>query len=267
MEDSRDYSVYPSDLDILNAFKRFREYLMESGYEGGKQTRSEHKFKLEVTPFRTLLATDFDEFIKLLEKFPKSLPLEVHTTWKKKKSNIGFANYIYISKSLLSISVNSDDLDVISAIHDKLQDCFQAFNPAQEQIERLSKYGLKKSIFLAHRFDDYGNLMAGILQRFLQRLGFDVKEGSGYEAKDVPDKVGSKIKSQDIFICLVTPGDTSWILSEASFAKGYGKYIIIISQNDVDFRKGIIGGDYEHISFPPDNIEKCFSDLIYALPR
>lgn len=265
MEDSRTYSVYPSDLNILMAFRNFREYLVENKYEGGKQTNPEHKFRLSVNPYRVLLASDFDEFLKLLEKFPNSLPLEVHTSWKK-KSNILFANYIYISKSSLSVSVNSDDLDIVSAIHDKLRDCFYASNPHQEQIERLSKYNLKKSIFIAHRFDDYGDKQAEILNRFLIRLGFDVKEGSGYEARDIPDKVAAKIRAQDIFICLVTPGDTSWVLSEAAFAKGHNKYIVIICQEDVTFNKGIIGGDYEHLSFPKSNIEKSFSDLVYALP-
>jgi hypothetical protein len=265
MEDSRTYSVYPSDLNILMAFRNFKDYLVSNGYEGGKKTHESHTFRLEVSPYRALLASEFDEFLKLLERFPISLPIEVHTTWKK-KNNIGFANYIYISKSKLTVSVNSDDLDIISAIHDKLKEFFQASNPHQEHIERLSKYDLKKSIFLAHRFDEYGNRSAEIVNRFLRRLGFDVKEGSGYEAKDIPDKVASKIISQDIFICLVTPGDVNWILSEAAYAKGKNKYIVIICQEDVTFNKGIIGGDYEHLSFPRNNIEKCFSDLVYALP-
>ena len=265
MEDSRTYSVYPSDLNILRALRYFKEYLGENKYKGGKKTTTDHKFKLNVSLHRTLLANDFEEFLKLLEKFPNSLPLEIHTSWKK-KSDIGFANYIYISKSSFMVSVNSDDLDIVSAIHDKLKECFQASNPHQEQIERLSKYDLKKSIFLAHRFDEYGNKQAEILNRFLVRLGFDVKEGSGYEAKDIPDKVAAKIRSQDIFLCLATPGDLSWGVSEAAFAKGQNKYIVIICQKDVTFSKGIIGGDYEHLTFPNENIEKSFSDIVYALP-
>jgi hypothetical protein len=265
MEDSREYSVYPSDLNILKAFRDFKEYLDDSGYEGDKKTSNSHKFTLEVSPYRSLLASDFNEFLKLLEKFPHSLPLEVHTYWKKKE-NIWFANYIRISKAKLVTSVNSDDLDIVSAIHDKVRELFHASNPHQEQIERLAKYDLKKSIFLAHRFDEYGNKQAEILGRFLRRLGFDVKEGSGYEAKDIPDKVASKIRSQDIIVSLVTPGDASWVLSETAYAKGIKRYIVILCQDDVSFNKGIIGGDYEHLLFPKDNIEKCFSDLLYALP-
>ena len=169
-------------------------------------------------------------------------------------------------QSSLSISVKSDDLDIISSVHDNLQQCFQASSPHQGQMDRLSKYGLKKSIFLAHKFDENGSDLATILNKFLIRLGFDVKEGEGYEAKDIPEKVARKIDSQDIFICLATRGDASWILSEAAYAKGRNKYLIIICQDGASFNKGIIGGDYEHLTFPEAVIEKCFSDLVYALP-
>jgi 5S rRNA maturation endonuclease (ribonuclease M5) len=265
MEDSRKYSVYPSNLNIAASFKCYKEFLESRGYKGGKITNLEHMFKLEVSPYRTLLPEDFEELIQLLDKYPHSLPIELHTKWEK-GSNLFFANYIYLSKSSLEISVKSNDLDIISSVHDNLQQCFQASNPHQDQIERLSKYGLKKSIFLAHGFDEHGNKLAAILNRFLVRLGFDVKEGEGYETKDIPEKVASKIDCQDIFICLVTSGDTSWILSEASYAKGKNKYLIIICQDNVPFNKGIIGGDYEHLPFPESLIEKCFSDLVYALP-
>ncbi|MGO9481382.1 MAG: hypothetical protein ACLP05_06345 [Candidatus Kryptoniota bacterium] len=125
---------------------------------------------------------------------------------------------------------------------------------------------MKKSIFLAHRLDESANKQAETLSRFLIRLGFDVKEGSGYETKESPDKVADKIRKQDILICLVTPRDAGWILSGTAFAKGIRKYIVILCQEDVTFNKGIIGGDYEHLLFPKDNIEKCFSGLVYALP-
>jgi len=266
MEDSRSYSVYPSNLDIPAAFKCYRDFMKSRGYEGGKKTSSAHKFNLDVSPYRSLLAEHFDEFIGLLEKHPHSLPIELHTKWEKGE-NIWFANYIYISKSSLSVSVKSDDLDVISSVHDNIQQCFQASNPHEEQIERLSKYGLKKSLFLAHRFDEIGNSLAANLGRFLVRLGFDVKEGSGYETMAIPEKVAAKIDTQDIFICLVTPGDTNWIVSEAAYAKAKNKYLIIVCQDSMNFNKGIIGGDYEHLPFPEGVIEKCYSDLVYALPH
>ena len=266
MEDSREYNVYPSNLSIPSAFKCYRDFLNVRGYRGGKIMSNSHKFRLEISPYRALLADDFEEFLTLLEKYPHSLPIELHTKWEKDSTKVWFANYIYLAKSSLSVSVRSDDLDVISSVHDNIRDCFHASNPHQDQLQRLSKYGLKKSIFLAHRFDETGNEISAIVSRFLSRLGFEVKEGSGYETKDIPDKVAAKIDSQDIFLCVVTQGDSSWILSEAAYAKAKNKYLIILCQNGVNFNKGIIGGDYEHLPFQDSGIEKCFSDLVYALP-
>ena len=104
------------------------------------------------------------------------------------------------------------------------------------------------------------------MTRLLTSIGFQVLEGSGYESRDIPSKVLDKIKQQDIFICLVTPGNHSWILSEASTAKALNKYIVIICPANTQFDKGILGQDFEYITFPEGFIEKIFIDIIYALP-
>jgi len=122
-------------------------------------------------------------------------------------------------------------------------------------------------VFLAHRFDEQGRAYAEVVVRFLRLLGFEVLQGEGYEARNIPEKVADRIRSQDIFLCIVSDGDASWILSEAAFAKGLSKYVIILRQEDVPFKKGIIGVDYEHLTFPKGSMEKAFTDLLYALPR
>ena len=110
-------------------------------------------------------------------------------------------------------------------------------------------------VFLAHRFDDEGTVTAAILGRFLRRLGYDVKEGEGYEARDIPSKVSERISSQDIFICIATKGDHAWILSEAAYAKALKKYIILMCRDDTTFNKGILGQNYEHMTCPSGFVE------------
>jgi hypothetical protein len=122
-------------------------------------------------------------------------------------------------------------------------------------------------IFLAHRFDEQGRSCAATLERFLRRLGFEVLEGEGYEARDIPAKVAERIRSQDIFLCIVSEGDPTWIMSEAAYAKALSKYIVILAQEDLPFKKGIVGTDYEHMTFPRGIIERTYSDLLLALPR
>jgi len=265
MRERRVYTVYPSDLQIASAFRQYGEFLQARGYVARKKGSEDQCFSIEVSPHRSFGAEDFDEFLAILGRYPHSLPIELGCSWEKNKTQ-SFWGYIHIEKSRLRISVSSADLDIISSVHDALQQCFQASNPDASQRERLSRYGLKKSIFVAHRFDKTGVALATTMGTFLRRLGFDVKEGAGYETKNIPEKVAKRINAQDIFLCVVSPGDTSWVLSEAAYAKGRNKYLIVVCQTGVSFNKGIIGGDYEHLSFPRMNIEKCFSDLVYALP-
>ncbi len=265
MQEDREYSVYPSNLDILSSFRQFDEYLKINKYKPQEPKSDSHSLSLHIGEFRRLHAENFQEFMRLLETYPNALPIYVHYYWGKNAS-LGFSTIINIRKSGLEVCVRSDDLDIISSIHDHVKSFFQASNPGEDVSAKVSKYGLKKSIFLAHRFDEYGNDVSGKLNTFLRRLGFDVKEGSGYETKNIPDKVAQKIHSQDIFICIFTPGDTSWILSETSYAKALGKYIIILCDNQMNLNKGIIGSDYEHLPFPKNVVEKCYTDLIYCLP-
>ncbi len=264
MQEDREYSVYPSDLDIYASFKEFADYLKSNGYESMGQKSRDHSLTIHLSKFQRLHAENFDEFLRTLEKNKSALPIELHYYWEK--ADKSFSSIINVRKSGLEVCVRSDDLDVVSSIHDHIRTYFKASNPLQDNTDRISKFGLKKSIFLAHRFDETGNIVASKVLTFLKRLGFDVKEGSGYETKNIPDKVTSKIKSQDIFICIFTSGDSSWIISETSYAKALGKYIIILCDESLNINKGIIGGDYEHIPFPSEFVEKAYSDLLYCLP-
>lgn len=265
MQEDRVYNVYPSNLDILSSFREFEEYLTTSGFVPAKETASRQNLVIHVDSHRTFFAENFTEFMQLLSKHPKSLPVSLHYNWNKNDKH-SFSTIIDVKKSGLEVSVRSADLEVLSAIHDKIRYCFKASNPEMDGVARLYKNDLKKSIFIAHRFDEYGIAIATKLHTFLVRLGFDITEGSGYETRNIPDKVSQKILSQDIFICVITPGDYSWILSETAYAKALRKYVIIICENKLDFNKGIVGGDYEYLPFPHDEIEKCYSDLLYTLP-
>jgi hypothetical protein len=178
MQEDREYSVYPSDLDVFEAFKSFDEYLKSNGYNPIGQKSAKQSLIIYDGEFRRLHAEDFDEFMRTLGKHPRALPIYLHYYWNKGKEN-GFSTIINIKKSGLEVCVRSDDLDIVSSIHYRIKTIFKASNPLEETAERLSKYGLKKSIFLAHRFDEYGNKVAINVNTFLRRLGFNVLEGSG----------------------------------------------------------------------------------------
>lgn len=265
MQDDRDYSVYPSDLDVLGAFTKFYQYLKSQGYTPMERTGKDFCFQIRVNEYRILHAENYEEFLRLLAEYPKSLPIHVHTRFEKDK-DLGFACRITVNSSGLETSVRCDHLEVLSSIHDRIREYFKAHNPNEDRKTEFYRRGLKKSVFLAHRFDDEGTETADSLSQFLRRLGFDVKEGSGYEGRDIPDKVSERIRSQDILIALVTKGDPSWILSEVTYAKALGRHIVLIIERGCEFKKGILGSDFEHLEFPAGQLEKCYSSLVYALP-
>ncbi len=268
MHDVRKYTVYPSNLDILECFKNLKKSLDKLALQEDIQFCDKTSYYLRINDWRNLNCQDFNEFLDVLEKYPSAFLINIHSHFgeKSKDDKDHFGLSIYIAKEYIEITVSAQDFNLISGMHERLSEIFQATNPPIDRSGRLSKYQLKKSIFIAHRFDEVGQKNASTLLKFLTRLGFKVIEGSGYETRDIPEKVTDKIRSQDILICIVTPGDSTWIMGETAFAKALDKYIIILCQDSLNVNKGIIGNDYEHLSFPENNIEKCFSDLLYALP-
>ena len=266
MEDARDYSVFPSNLDTIGSFKKVEDFLLQCGYKEKPGPLPQCiTFSLRIDENRSLNTYSFEEFLKILQEYPFARPIVTHSHWEKKGEIIKLD--IEIRNSEISVRVNAQNLDAISGIHDRIAQIFKARNPIKEKSSSLSIFNLKKTVFLAHRFDEIGNELARRMSTFIRRLGFDIIEGEGYEAREIPNKVSERIKSQDIFICIVTPGDHSWILSEMAFAKGLNKYIVILCQDDISFNKGIVGGDYEHLAFPENQIEITFSDLLYVLPK
>jgi hypothetical protein len=262
MEENRQYRIFPSNLNVVNAVKQFSDYLKKSGYVPSDFSKG-CKLSLEVDQFRTISAENWFEYIDLLERYPSSLP-SFNYGWTKKGEN-GIAAAVTFFKSNLIVSVRSIDHDKVAGLHEVLKTILCASNlPVINN--KIRKYDLKKTIFLAHKFDESGNEIARIIDRFCSLLGFDIKDGMGYESKIIPDKVTERIQSQDVFIGIFTEGKPDWLISELAYAKGLNKYLIILAESNQDVSKGIVGGDFEHISFPIDNPYKCLIDLLYALP-
>ena len=264
MRDIRRHYVYPSNLDIPNAFSEMANYFKECGYKQSLGVCHNDGHYIEINASRSLQGRNFSDILKIFKEYPNPLSVHIHSHWKSKK--IDFMWGIDFNQSGISFDIEAEELNFLEGVHEQSRHIFQAYLSEPEKSPYLSQMNLKKTIFLAHRFDEHANLTRDRLCVFLRRLGFDVKEGEGYEDRDIPKKVIDRICTQDIFLCLVTPGDTSWITSEVAFAKAHGKYIIFLCEEGTDFKKGIIGTDYEHITFSKTTVEKSFSELLYALP-
>jgi hypothetical protein len=263
MLDQRTYTVFPSNLSLQEAFRASREILRELGYIT-ETAGHPSEYKLEIDSTRSLASHDWDEFVTLLGRYPSPIHVHGHGWWDGEKGTVFLS--IDLTRTSLLVAVRSRDLPLVEFLHRRLQDNFHASNPVRERSAALARRSLKKTIFLAHRFDEQGTKAAATVARILSHCGFFIVDGHGYEAGAIPDKVMERIKCQDIFLAVVTPGDVTWIMSEAAFAHAHDKYVVFLAEEGMDVKKGILGADYEHLLFPPGNIEKAFSDLLYALP-
>ena len=223
------------------------------------------RYTATINSTRTLSASTWAEFLKVIDRHPNPKRIFVHSHWSC-KDRPDVEVFLSISSREIEITVGSSDEAVLELLHRELKENFQASNPAPAKSPLLSKWKLKKTVFLAHRFDSYGTTIASVVQKFLSRCGFSIVEGEGYEARMIPAKVTERIQSNDILLAVITAGDATWISSEAAFAHGQGKYIVFLVEEGAAFKKGILDEDYEHITFPKANVEKAFSELLYALP-
>jgi hypothetical protein len=257
--------VYPSNLDYANAFTGLLDHMKRCGYKEDKNACDNIRHTIDLPDSRSLETRDYVELLEILSRSPKPQQISAHSHWDTGKSG-DLGCIISVNQREIRVVVESTDLNLLAGTHDSVRQIFQASNPPQEKSSTHQRFEVKKSVFLAHRFDEEGKTAADVLIRFLRRLGFDVVEGEGYEAREIPVKVSDRITSQDIFICIATKGDHGWILSETSYAKALNKYIVLLCEDGVNFNKGILGQDYEYIAYPRGYLEKAFSDLLYALP-
>lgn len=264
MNDIRAYTTYSSDPNLQGCFRLVWDYFSDCRYKENWKACEQASISFTVNANRTITLRSFKEMDRLFEQHPRPEKLHLHTHWKARGEVIRFM--VTAEPSVLVVSVQSDDPNLVAGVHERVKGIFKASGDTPERSPDPRRTQCRKSVFVAHRFDDTGRATSATLCTFLRRLGFSVSEGEGYQANAVPDKVAERIMSQDIFLCLVTPGDPSWLQTEAGFAKGKGKYIILLIQEGEPFNKGIVGADYEHMLFPKGTVEKAFNDLLYALP-
>ena len=88
MKEFRSYPVYPSDLNVLSAFRQVGEHLKQCGYIGLLGYCQHEEFTLRINQNRTINATSFAEFLQVLESYPDALSLRVHSHWQ----SVGYAS-------------------------------------------------------------------------------------------------------------------------------------------------------------------------------
>jgi hypothetical protein len=123
----------------------------------------------------------------------------------------------------------------------------------------------KKTAFIAHRFDNRGIECADKLARFMELIGFKVVTGRTYSPKSVSSKVRERIEKQEIVFAIITNGnDNTWLTQESVLTDVKGKPLIILKENGVEFKNGLLA-DLEYIPFEAPKIESGFIAILEGL--
>ncbi len=270
MRDSRAYTDVPDDMSLSRACRSMSLSLRDFGYSEARGVCERTKYSAVVDGTRSLCTYSWEEYLEILDRYEETGDAEIHSHWHsrwtlKKGVDVDVQVSLKRNPPVLVITVGSSDDAVVDSLHERLRECFRATVPFQISPANAPKRKPKKTVFLAHRFDAHGKAAAAAIRKLLSACSFSVVEGVGYEARSIPAKVEERIDGQDILLAVVTPGDSTWIATEAAYAHGRNKYVVFLVEEGTEVKKGILGSDYEHLPFPPGNIEKAFTDLLSAL--
>jgi hypothetical protein len=124
---------------------------------------------------------------------------------------------------------------------------------------------LQRTVFIAHSFDEAGRSYAFQLTKFLSLLGFEVATGEGFSPERISSKVKRRLLTQGIAIVVLSDkDDMTWLIQEMTGADFSGKPIIILVEEGVTFKSGILG-DIEYIRFSAGIITESFSPILEGL--
>ena len=137
--------------------------------------------------------------------------------------------------------------------------------PIRDTEKEEKKRQLRRTAFIARAFTDVGRSYAFQLTKFLSLLGFEVATGEGYSPERVSDKVKRRLTAQQIVIVVLSKqGDVTWLTQEMSGAEFAGKPIVLLVEQGVEFKPGVLG-DIEYIQFPEGEIAASFAPILEGL--
>ena len=152
------------------------------------------------------------------------------------------------------------DLAFVDGITD-----FLALRPKQPPDPKEEPPTPERTVFIAHRFDDVGDVVAGKAARLFELVNFKVASGRGYSPRPISDKVRSRIEQQALTVAIFTPGDDeTWLVQESILAEIKDKPLIIVRDKAVSSKPGLLA-DYEYIPFEAPHIETTFIQILEGL--
>jgi hypothetical protein len=108
----------------------------------------------------------------------------------------------------------------------------------------------KRSIFVAYPFDDRDKWIRQCVPSLLSFYGCDIRSGADYYAQDIADAVTNDIAKSSLVVAFLTRAHkisddswvpSQWVLQEIGFARGKDIPVIVIRENGVLYKTGILG--------------------------
>ena len=165
-----------------------------------------------------------------------------------------------------SIRVNMarNTADSINALFRAFEETFAllTLRPPVETDEQTAK---RRTVFVAHSFDERGKSYAYEVIKLLSLLGFQVTTGEGYSPEGVSTKVRKRLLAQEVVIAILSKReDSTWLTQEAAGAAFTNKPLILLIEEEVAFKAGVLG-DLEYIRFSEGQISTTFVPLLEGL--
>jgi hypothetical protein len=128
-----------------------------------------------------------------------------------------------------------------------------------------NKKNLRRTIFIAHSFDEIGLSYAYQLTKFLSLLGFEIATGEGFSPEKVSSKVKRRLSSQELALAIISERDDfTWLIQEMAGASFTEKPLFLLVEEGTDFKSGVLG-DLEYIRFAKGKIAECFTPVLEGL--
>jgi hypothetical protein len=161
---------------------------------------------------------------------------------------------------------SAEALNLLQAFEEALG--LRAAHPHDSSVgtaEEGAQPSLRRTVFIAHSFDDVGRSYAFQLTKFLSLLGFEVATGEGFSPESVSAKVKRRLSAQEIVIVVMSQKqDLTWLVQESAGASLAAKPIFLLIERGVEFKPGILG-DLEYILFESGQIAGAFAPILEGL--
>jgi len=137
--------------------------------------------------------------------------------------------------------------------------------PQPEPDKNEEEPRLRRTVFIAHSFDDAGRSYAFQLTKFLNLLRFEVATGEGFAPESISAKVKRRLQAQGIAVAILSEkDDMTWLVQETTSAGMSGKPLIVLVEEGLAFKPGLLG-DIDYIRFAKGAFAECFIPIAEGL--